>query len=820
MGSLVNSAVLVDTLNSSVSVSGIDSNLKIYDVNFNINFSSRTEIDISFVNKDGNYIKPTLDSETPQTLKIGERSIVVYPISCKIVRRGTKLMSVRYGDSGIKYLDKHIVAFKNISGPRIINIADVILPSSEQADGLKASGYKLSDLLAGIRSKGIPISDKAAGLLDNSNNFLSDVEYQKVFIMTEIGKLRDILSSYGAKIGCVFYWDILSEKLDAVTISDGTTKRVIDDLNNELVNDYDNVTIESSESSSISESISRSGIIYDIHSDKNSGVTFMPFDRVQSEKYENIDWIANLKGVPGIQNINHQTFLIEERGVSDKGFSISPNQVIGYENSLIKLVYASQMQILQEYIFAVLLKNAIKQNNITPISGNARVGISGDKPDITLPSTFDGLEGNSGIEKAFGKIQILDYVPSTENAKQHYDELIRKKQYSTAEIFKTITGYNTTTETGDGVLAKKNGYFICWIENDKAPKSDLMNRVEQWISPLSSTYGSLYVSAMKCTKSSLAKFSHCDEKWTWSNESVMNTPLKSLAVAKFGDLKELYSIAFDPFYDTFKYNQKSSDIPVKDNDPSASGRIILDLGNTQKSAFKNSDPCFLITVDNKFGFEAANFAISTISQSEKSRFTIGIIFEDAISKVLKTVNDSYLNIVPRNKISRKFVLNSNTAGFINLDYKYRIANLNNPSCISNTLQVIKAPTLQDVLPVEDLASVQPFTAKIDLDYVLQFLEAQGAFNALPESTSYSMTIADIVSLEEDWLQRGLEGYSISIGSDGLTTNITISDRKKLFQNLDEISRLIADNSSEFTPVHKLHASTNLLSPIIQNGMFS
>lgn len=813
----------VDLANVLVSVSGI-TDAKVYDVTSDINFTQPTAFEISFINESGTYTPPELNTESPQVLKMGGTSINVYPVFYKIVKRGSgRLMVVRYVDSGVKYMDKTIISLREIKHEKVINIVNVLPPEST-SDQFETTGYRLIDLLNGIKAKKIPISDKAASFLSNSDSFVSATEYQKVFIVSETGTLRDVLSSYAEKVGCLFFWNFLTEQIDAMSVRRGTTATEAKALYDEIINQYGASISDLSESASIAESRSKSLIMYDVYgSEANERGVFVGFDRVKAES-GGINWSRVFSEAV----CNSPTRI--------KFSDVQPFKVGNHNQShsvdLLKTIYANRVSLLPAYFMAVLLRYALKNSGIMKFPWNGETNSCEDLIPSSTTSEFADLVGNTAIE-TFGPIlKILDYVSPTETAKQHYDKLLEKNE--TKGIAEAFAAYLGAKPDEDGKMKFEDqvnkmglgrGYYLCVVpEALSNPDSGPIKKASEAMTALSDSFGALYVSKKQFTRSGLNRYTTKYGDWFWTKENVQK--IGSLAALHKVVCPNADQVAFDPFYKEIKENNESPDsyANISDDVPdtkkdSKFGRLLLDLQMDRKVVVAEGFEYFRSLNEEGLWktYIGQNSALKLVAEKQKigwldelqdktsKQFSVILLFEGSAKNVLKHVGREYKYILQPDRINRKFMMNGSHS--FNLNYRSKVSDLSNPKSVSSDLQVVKAPEIAEV----SSPSEEPeFVAKFDLDYLMSHIEAQGGFEIPPEAVSFSMNIEEMVELNPLWLERGMEGLRISLGSNGVTCDVTISDRKKLFQSFDEMSRVVSVGHDSFYNNHRIKRSVGMM----------
>lgn len=802
----------VNLSNAICSVSGI-TDASIYDVSFDINFTSPSSFNVSFVNESGVYTKPVLDSENPQTLTIGSTRIKVYPVSYKIEKSGSgKLLVVQYVDSGVKYLDKYLVSLKDIKNPRVLNLVNVLLPNSGEG-AFETGGYLLSQLLQQIKDKRIPISKSAESFLTNSNSFISGEEYQKVFVLEETGRLRDVLSSYGAKVGCIFFWNFLTEQLDAISLRRGINKTETEALASQIETTYGAFSSTASESASILDSSSKSLILYDTYGGQSTdrGI-FCDFDRVIVETDNRIPWVRKLQEITEISaNVG--------------------NNPIPVRNNLIKMVYAKRISSLSQYIFSELVADAINNDRLIDYSDSSTPLL----PDTSGAFIRSESNKNETILKSFPNLTVCDFVQGS--LSEHYNTLKNGSNYNLFQAFVELTGAKETSGLNggssisfDGIINEENTngrpFYICVVQNDflASPLSDKMERVEDLIGTLSETYNTLFVSRRKFTRTDVARFSLKYGSWYWSKQNVDE-------ISKLEKLKKIIAgsqssdkVAFDPFYKELVLNSQAQVLTTALEDEMAEsgsdklyGRMFLDLElGESKFPSEAGKNVFLSIEEAVQKASPHNIGIQKI-RYEAPNTSFIIVFEDAAEALQNEVRTNFSSILPsEDVINRKFILSGVQP--TSLLYKYRLSNLESPSCISNDLQVLKAPSVSDVNVVTTENDGQ-FLTKIDLQYMLDFIEAQGGFLIPENSVTFNYSIEKLVELNSSWLKNGLEGLRVRIGSGGVTCDVTVSDKKKLFQGFDEIARVINIGHNSFASTIRLRSSLPLFGPQIGNMLF-
>lgn len=796
----------VDLNDAVVSVSG-NTDASIYDVSFDINFTSPSTFNVSFINQLGVYIKPTLDTETPQTLTIGGTAIKVYPVSYKIEKSGSaKTLMVQYADSGVKYLDKFLVSLKDIKNERVLNLVNVLLPSSGEAS-FSTGGYLLFQLLAQIKKKGIPISSTAESFINNQENFIPDEEYQKVFVLEDTGRLRDVLSAYGSKVGCVFFWNFLTEQLDAISIRRGLTKTEASALASSIEGTYEDFISSSSESASITDSVSKSLILYDSYDGQTSDRgLFCGFDRVIVEQEDRIDWIGGIGGITKVQG-----GLVE---LSD----------------LVKCVYAKRVSSFTQYVYSELLIDAVKRRN-TVNPNDSEEGAKGPDVSTSPLDDIDELKQNKSILSVFPTIQIVDYVSGT--LSDHLSQLEEDGKDDLAQFFREATG--AEEEEGEyvfkGVINNENTggrpFFICKVRHDLVPESDMMTKIEDYIEVLAKTYNSLFVSRRKFSQSNISRFSLKYGEWVYEKKDVEElTPFDELKNIKLGTSS---NVAFDPFYKKLESNSEAIDI-TNDEDvitgkKKVSGRMLIDLKlGESKFPSRFGESMFLDLKEAAEKWSSQNMGVQLIGSAasfkdeelEAVQGSYVLIFEDSTVSLNAEVESEYLKITAENNtIYKKFIFQDTAP--TSLLYKYRLSSLSSPQCVSNEMQILKAPCVADVkVPETDQAN---YFSKIDLEYMIDFIEAQGGFLIPENSVTYSFNVEKLVTLDSSWLKKGLEGMRVQIGSSGVTCDLTISDRKKMFQSFDELAHLINVGHGSFGQTIHLRSSLPLLGPQTGRSLF-
>lgn len=791
----------VDLSSARVTINDV-TDCSVFDVSFDINFTSATSFDISFINQSGVYTPPKLDCENPRTLTIGATKINVYPVSYSIRKNGSeKVMAVTYVDSGVKYLDKFLVSLKDIKNPRVLSLVNVLSPDSGEGS-FQTSGYLLSDLLEAIKAARIPISSSAESFLTNSSGFITNQEYQRVFVMMETGRLRDVLSSYASKVGCLFFWNFISEKLDAVSVRREFAKTEAKALASSLLSQLGEKVSEYNESESIQDSNSQSAIVYDTYGGyAQNRTTFYNFSRVKVEEPSIIPWVTKFREVTGQSN----------------GSQLIRPSI--YLNNVAKIVTAQRLGSFKEYVYCELLADALKNDRAHKFD-------DGYKADVLALTT--SITPSKVVKYLFPQLTVVDYVNGS--LSEHWDEI--KLNGNIAQFFSELTGPevsdtdpNITLFKGAVNESNTNGrkFYICRIDGDFLPESEKMKKCESLADILSKTYNSLFVSTGKFTRSELAKYSMTYGAWHWEKENVDKiSPFNTLKNLK---LKNATKVAFDPFYSDFAMNNMAQDLNYdKEMEEETGGkskglygRLLIDLNLGEKGLPSSGYEDLILPLEEDTQRAMSfNLGIKDAVGDGDKRTGWLIIFEDTVNNLLGEISAKYDSVVATDdKITKKFIRSEQVPS--RLAYEKAISNLSNPSCTSNDIQILKAPLLADLGVNESQAN--PFVSKVDLRYLVDFLRSQGAFDDQPSSISYSMTVEDLVPLSQDYLKNGLENFSLSIGSGGVTTQLTVSNRKKFYQSADELSRLMTTQRDGFSDVKRQRRSIALFNSRINSELF-
>lgn len=807
---------------------------KPYSLQVSIGFSSPTSFEVSFVSEDGEYkiSKNDLNSETPSELSIGSLTFSVYPTSYKITRSPSgNILSVRYSDASIKYLDKFNICFSSVKKDRVISIIPCFV--TDQDTDIENRTYSPSELLDGMTTAGIPVSANVISLLspftnkaptlpsqpiDSYENIIIDDNYA---IFNQAGKLRDVLSYIGGFMSVLFFWNWGNGgegQLDVIDLKDGVIDQNSEALYEEIKASYSKVIGEIQESASIEDCQSVSDLAYTADSDAyaiSRTVKLVELDIPQG--------YFLIEGSGSNQYYNRQIWSNGSLFPSTSGsipYGKIDSSMVGNNDNWKALCYAALVG--EDFFYSYILHNLAIEMAASywyPVTSSNSTSSTEPNPSESERGLTETYYQNSIVPNMFGGSQaglwtvggLIAFVPKEADGglvKVQTDYGAQRR--GRLDIIKKID-----TEVRKQAASIGDGYWVFQI-NDYIDLKYNMKNVYRKCLAWGQLYNRYYISKSRWTYGNAQRHevqpmgdSISSVEWLYEATPVDRT--------HFSRVRELIYPSDDTTSTSYsqydgnstawaEFMGKSGDFFALNGNaveptglaPKDHGYWVLDAAASRESPQRPARRAVCITSESTFGAVRSNQQKSIgnlllVSRVRDLHLYVGQM-ANRVFKQLPSTKTAFLYkeelVVPR------------------LDIMESFADLRNKYAVSNSVDIHKIePWGTKAFELTDPDRTERKNIVRSPESYKKFVASRKVLNPTP-SISYTMQINSFVQPDSSWLKRGMEQFGVSIGSNGVSTSITVSSRKKQRQSLEDFQRLAIDDLEEIRVVKRPRSSSD------------
>lgn len=830
---------------SSIEDVSIDNNYggKLYDLKIDANFNSATSFQVSFVSEDGEYdiTDTSLSAEIPSVLSIGaERTFNVFPTMWKKQKSPSgSLLVVSYLDASMVFLDKMNVVYdtRNKKSPsqaltndRFLSILPVngtIVATSD--DDLMSGKCTPAKLIEEMLLKSIPVSTKVKNFLEQFDLQLIDNESSKsiapIFIET-VGTLRDTLNALGAELGVVFYWDWTIGGNGQLDYYDATIKANSQNLANSIKQQFAPFITNHDESCSIQDQVANVDFIYDLNSNELGRSGFVNYYMWDITK--NPDAWKNTYG----KNVDFTTRngreLCAAAMISKSFFA----RYVIYHMALYAAENARWLDIQK--------KDGTGNENMASFNSQSWTGhfLSSDDEYITHNPAVVQMFRNFDFGLVYYHISSVSFATAIQTLQVN-------NLYSRASIVSEISRIKDTQakikelmESGFWVLdVRANGNSASPVNSDSAEsgasrvqqKAGLteadIERAYKTCLAFASNVNRWYFSREKSRKH-VQYYGWSTQDWvrefSFAGDSVMkevfdavlsykdnNRPKESNGSDEEGTEVKTSSKYFK---ETLKIAEGAPNTSTDDDGScDEEGYLFFDFDPNRVKRIQEAISDDLIVYDK----EVSHKDYSSVSVQDQGYTRFFVAREsDAITALRRaslirdfglkpregqTFSEAYADQKVRKKSKTYSVKEGDAEDW---DWRVLVQDQKNSFAVANKFSQMEIPQVkQQAGSVVDDGKCEEdeTTSPSEEDFVVEYsydmdrwiqTVSQYKMQAIEPSKNWTFEIKGIIVPQVTWGQNGLEAYSVSYGTDGTSTTLSVGTRKKQNQSLDNQERLM------------------------------
>lgn len=752
----------------------------------------------------------------------------------------------RVGYNGEYYSEK-------LTGERFINV----VPMERKDSDVELGKYTPAELLKGMEK--IPMTSRVRGLLEGFEMIKEGPRYSDEddprhgahgIFMDTVGTLRDALSSLGGQLGYTFFWDWSLGEEGRLDVMDAASRASAIGLKDTLLGKYRAKMSSKDESFSIEDNYMCADIIYDVNGGSSGETQNVSNKRIY---YAFLDitrdnfWVRPPR--PGETVKNKETGDGETYYFKRGELLLGETKEGGYE--WLKMCAAALMgeEYFNRYIhwniaaretfrekYGLRYRNSRKKVDtpkrpletpkngynkllIKTIEGGYRANLLFQKRrDETLAEMISELRtlkcaGHAGwAEKLIGKgdfpiedvykifgenLDKTKVAEESEDSKNKRWSIVSPLPYWGILIQKSSAWEDVVSQLYETCLLFGKNYKKWAISCKRGLKEGTLSRFENLLREITRADAKNYSPDMgwvwkkadasdgSCFLSDLVEYKMSSERSSKLAEIDLDEEVR---VSVESWLKDFSLVNDAEDSDEYLDQNFSDDNELESEELKQRGYSVIDWAGERRPV-KLSKPLEYWVPEERWE--------ESITDSWKTQKTIpkyAIIRADGLieAELMGAVKKFFFyeskggRMDKRQSKYREYrkVTTNDSVAYYNMKQRAFWQNMSHPKAVSNTIEIQKAPQVEGYI----------FNLKEWERLIKQYKWLSN--EELNANVAYNFVIEDLVPISTGWIRKGLESYSLSYSGDGVTTTITVGNRKKQRQTIENLARSIKTSPGE------------------------